>query len=809
MEKYICIHGHFYQPPRENPWLEDVELQESAYPYHDWNERISAECYAPNTSARILNEKGWIKKIFNNYTKISFNFGPTLFDWLKTNEPEIYRAVIDADRASRQNFSGHGSAFAQAYNHIIMPLANRRDKYTQVIWGIKDFENHFSRHPEGMWLPETAVDLETLEIMADKGIKFTVLAPYQARRVRKIGSDAWEEVGPNGIDPTMPYQLRLPGSGKIINIFFYDGPISRAVAFEKLLNNGERFTHRLMDGFSNAKRPQLVNIATDGETYGHHHQHGEMALAYALYYIESRNLARITNYGEYLEKHPPTHEVEIKENTAWSCAHGVGRWQSDCGCNTGMHPEWNQAWRAPLRNALNWLRNTLAPRYEKYANQFLKDPWEARDDYIEVILDRSPENINRFLAKHAGRELNDAEQVSVLKLLEMQRHAMLMFTSCGWFFDDISGIETVQVLQYAGRVIQLAQELFNDTLEPRFLEMLAQAKSNIPKHRNGAHIYEKFVKPAMVNLPKVGAHYAISSLFEKFGERTRIFSYTVDRKDNKVLEAGKAKLVAGQAQVTSQITRESVKLSYAVAHFGDHNVSGGVQEFKGEKAYQEMVQKVGDAFSRVDIPEVIRLLDQYFKEGEIYSLKQLFRDQQHKIINLILNSTLAELEADYRRIYERHVSLMRFLKELGIPLPHALLCAADFYLNSSLRRSLSSETIDKERVAALLNEAKTFDVKLDAEGLSYVLKRTMEQMAEKLRSNTADLSLLEKLNIAIDLARSLPFEVDLWKIQNIYYRLLKTVYPDLRGKMEQDESARVWVDFFSELGKKLQVQGIL
>ncbi|MBC7323689.1 MAG: DUF3536 domain-containing protein, partial [Moorella sp. (in: Bacteria)] len=299
---------------------------------------------------------------------------------------------------------------------------------------------------------------------------------------------------------------RLPDSDRTINVFFYNGEISRAVAFEKLLTNGERFARRLLGGFREERSaPQLVNIATDGETYGHHHRHGDMALAYAIHYIESNKLARITNYAEYLEQHPPTHEVEINENTSWSCAHGVERWRNNCGCNSGLRPGWNQAWRAPLRNALNWLRNTAAPLYEERARQFLKDPWAARNDYITVILDRSPESLQQFLKKHAHRELGPEEQVAVLKLLEMQRHAMLMFTSCGWFFDEISGIETVQVLQYAGRVVQLARELFHSELESQFLEMLAQAKSNIAEHKDGAHIYEKFVKPAMVDLLKVGA----------------------------------------------------------------------------------------------------------------------------------------------------------------------------------------------------------------------------------------------------------------------------------------------------------------
>ena len=393
---YICVHGHFYQPPRENPWLEAVELQDSAYPYHDWNERITAECYAPNGASRILTPEGRVGKIANNYRRISFNFGPTLLSWLKTTSPETYRTIVDGEKESREHFGGHGTAIAQAYSHLILPLANSRDKRTQVIWGIRDFHSHFGRQPEGMWLPETAVDLESLEIMAQQGIRFTILSPGQAARVRKISARTWSDVSGARIDPTMVYRLRLP-SKRTINIFFYDGPISHGVAFEGLLDNGEKLADRLMGAFSEGRAwPELVHIATDGETYGHHHHRGEMALTYALDHIESKELAALTCYGQYLAEHPPTHEVEIFERTSWSCVHGIERWRSDCGCNSGR-AGWNQSWRAPLREAFDGLRDTLAGRFEETAGGLLKDPWAARDDYIDVLLDRSEENVCTFL----------------------------------------------------------------------------------------------------------------------------------------------------------------------------------------------------------------------------------------------------------------------------------------------------------------------------------------------------------------------------------------------------------------------------
>lgn len=803
---YVCIHGHFYQPPRENPSLEAIELQDSAHPYHDWNERITAECYAPNAASRILDGENRIQRIVNNYAKISFNFGPTLLSWMETHAAKVYQAILEADRASREAFSGHGSALAQPYNHMIMPLANQRDKYTQVVWGIRDFEHRFGRKPEGMWLPETAVDLPTLDVLAQLGIKFTILAPRQANRIRRYSGRTWHDVSGERIDPTTPYQLRLP-SRRRMSLFFYDGPISRAVAFEGLLNNGELFASRLMGAFAKEPRPtpQLVHVATDGETYGHHHRHGDMALTYALHHIESNNLAQITNYAEYLHRHPPTNQVEIFENSSWSCIHGIERWRSDCGCNSG-YPGWKQEWRAPLREALDWLRDELAPRYEENAAAFLKDPWAARDDYIDVILDRSPKTLARYLTRHAVRRLEEAEKVTVLKLLELQRHAMLMYTSCGWFFDELSGIETVQVIHYAGRAVELGKELFGDHTETGFIERLAKARSNVAEHKDGAHIYEKWVKPAMANLPKVAAHYAISSLFENYEKQTKVYCYTVEREEGSQLEAGKMCLALGHARVTSDITRESARLGYGVLHFGDHNLSGGVTAFDTMDAYHALVEQASEAFRRADVPEVLRLLDKGFGK-DTFSLKLLFKDEQRRILQRILDSVLAEAEAAYTQIYQNHSPLMRFVAGLGTPLPKAFHTAATFALNSQLRAALGSDEFDMPRIATLVDEARLVNVGLDAETLEYTLRKRIERMAGEASADARDLSLIERLESAVGLARSMPFEVDLWEVQNICYEMLQSVYAERKSEAEQgDENHRRWIEVFTALAGKLSVR---
>ncbi|MEW6775492.1 MAG: DUF3536 domain-containing protein [Bdellovibrionota bacterium] len=496
MNRYVCIHGHFYQPPRESPWTGEIERQEGAAPFHDWNERISAECYEPNASARILDGGGAIAQQLNNYSRISFNFGPTLLSWLERKRPAVYGAIRTADRESARRFSGHGSAIAQAYNHVILPLANARDKRTQIVWGIRDFEHCFGRKPEGLWLPETAVDRETLEILTEEGIRFTILAPHQAARVRKEGG-AWREVVGEAINPRHPYLQRLP-SGRSIALFFYDGPVSRAVAFENLLSDGRNFSDRLMGVFDNSSpAPQLAHIATDGETYGHHHKFGEMALAYALDSLEKDPDVRLANYGEYLEKHPPTSEVEIREGTSWSCAHGVERWRSDCGCNTGKHPAWNQSWRGPLREALDWLRDQGIPSYERAANRYFQDPWAARDDFISLLLDNSYPAATRFFSRHATRALTTEEMSEAFELLEIQRWALFMYTSCGWFFDDPSETGTIQILRYAGRVIELSEKRFGLALESGFLSRLEAAKSNNAEFGNTRRIYELKIKPEM------------------------------------------------------------------------------------------------------------------------------------------------------------------------------------------------------------------------------------------------------------------------------------------------------------------------
>ncbi|MFB3925649.1 MAG: DUF3536 domain-containing protein [Syntrophales bacterium] len=801
-QRYVCIHGHFYQPPRENPWLEHIEVQDSAYPYHDWNERVMAECYAPNTASRILDADFKIIDIVNNYSKISFNFGPTLLSWIQNKDPEVMEAIVEADKKSQETFSGHGSAIAQAYNHIIMPLASSRDKKTQVIWGIRDFEYRFGRKPEGMWLPETAVDLESLDVMAQQGIKFTILAPRQARLIREIGDVDWADVSGEKVDTKKAYLCNLP-SGRSIHLFFYDGAVAGDIAFGNLLSSGESFASRIVNAFSGDGGPQIVHLATDGETYGHHYKGADMALAYCLYDLETKGLARITVYGEFLEKHPPTHEVQIFENTSWSCEHGVQRWRSDCGCNT--HPGWHQKWRAPLREAMDWLRDLLVPVYEKEMGRFVNDPWEVRNAYIDVILNREDDNISRFLNRYSKRELTSEEKIQFLSLLEMQRNTMLMYTSCGWFFDDISGLETTQVLAYASRAIQLAEKISRISLEAAYLEKLKGAPTNIPEFVNGARIYEIFVKPARLDLFRVVAHYAVSSLYSEYPENFSLYCYKARSLKFRLEEAGRLKLAVGSTHIRSDLTWSEKQISFAVLNLGDYNISGGVREYTGEEEYCRMYEEIRNAFLKIDIPGTIRLIDKHFQTHE-YSLWNLFRDEQRRIIHLILSSTLENIESSFRQIFEANYQFMSLMVSMRNPLPKALATTVEFVLNRDLRELLEKEDIDINDLSRQIDEVKKWPVEIDKAGLDLIVGKAILNRAKKMATSPLDISLWKGIENLIRLLKSLDIDVDLWETQNIYFRIGKKHYDEMQQRSESDPQAKEWTGYFIRLGDVLGVR---
>lgn len=796
MEKYICIHGHFYQPPRENAWLEAIEVQDSAHPYHDWNERISAECYAPNSASRIL-ENGVIKDIINNYSRISFNFGPTLLSWMEAYDRETYEAILEADRESVAHFSGHGSAMAQVYNHIIMPLANRNDKITQIVWGIRDFEHRFKRKPEGMWLAESAVDTESLELLAEHDIRFTVLAPRQAKAFRRVGDEHWHELRDSGVDTRRPYLCKLP-SGKSIVLFFYNGDIAQGVAFNGLLNDGQKFAHALLNSFDpHSQETQLVHIATDGETYGHHHKHGDMALAFCLDYIDQQQHAHITNYAEFISKVTVGYEIQIHENSSWSCVHGVERWRNDCGCNSGGREGWTQKWRKPLRESLDWLRDKLNEVYEREASQILRDPWTARNDYINIILRRDDETVRRFLRDHCTR---DVEQNRVLRLMEMQRNALLMYTSCGWFFDEISGIETTQIMQYACRAIQLVSQSGGGELEDEFIRRLEAAPSNIPVLENGANIYQKYVVPSKTNLARVGMHYAVASLFEEDPENSPLFNYTATNEFFMRKEAGEQKLALGITKVKSNVTRSEKQFTFIVMHMGKHNIMGNISLDMEPDKFASMQMRVLTAFDEGRLGDVIGLMQTYF--GPVnYTLWQLFKDEKRKVLDMITQQSMRELEESLRRVYNHDYPLVNALANNDIPTPKAYITSFEYILNADLQNCFNGEKINIKEMERVMHELVKWDLKIEDPGkISRMAGESIFKELKRISAERSNTKRIDRLNRVFPLLKQFRLEPILYKSQNLYFEISR------EEDIEALSTKKEWVKQFRLLGENLGVK---
>jgi alpha-amylase/alpha-mannosidase (GH57 family) len=804
MHQYICIHGHFYQPPRENPWLNEVELQDSAYPYHDWNHRITAECYARNSASRILDHQDRIVDIVNNYSRISFNFGPTLLEWMEKEAHEVYEAILDADKKSMNLFNGHGSAIAQVYNHVIMPLANERDKQTQVIWGIRDFEARFNRKPKGMWCGETAVDTDTLEVLAEHGIEFTILSPYQAQSVRKIGDQRWEDARGARLDTKKAYKCNLP-SGRSISIFYYDAPISQGIAFEGLLNNGIGFANRMIGALDGNNHPQLLNIATDGETYGHHHRYGEMGLSYCLHHIEVNKLAKLTIYAEFLEKFPPQYETRIIENSSWSCAHGVERWRSDCGCHTGGNYGWNQKWREPLRKAFDWLRDTLIPIFETDLQEFAEDPWQVRNDYIYVLRNRSEENVENFIRTHAKRELTENEKVKMLKLLEMQYHTLLMYTSCGWFFDEITGIESIQDIFYAARAIQLAKEITGKDFEPLFLELLHYVPSNVEEYGNAANAYDKVVRPAILDLMRVGAHFAVSSIFNKDPDKIKLYSYTAKTDHYENYKAGNHTLAIGKILLQSDVTWEKNEVSFAVLHLSDHNLFGGIGEYLDPESFEMMRKEIYSTFRKGNVHGIIVLMDKHFGTHN-YSFWHLFKDDQKKILDDVLEYNNIGVEGLFRQIYDNNYPIMQAIKELNMPLPKPLKIPVDFIINSKLEKIIKAHPIDIKELSATIEESQRLSADIDDLTLSFIVAERLNEIIILFSHALKDFT---HLNMAINLleeVKKLSIKIDPWEAQNIVFYMCKRYFPHFyQYKQQGDLQAELWCKLFSTLCENLNV----
>ena len=812
-EKFLTIHGHFYQPPRENPWLEAIELQDSALPFHDWNERINKECYNPNSVSKIVDSRNRILDVVNNYEHMSFNFGPTLLSWMEQFAPLTYERIIKADIESVTEHSGHGNAMAQVYNHIIMPLANERDKETQVKWGIRDFEYRFGRKPEGMWLAETAVDDDTLRVLEANGIKFTVLSPYQALKIRKENDKEWTDVSWGNIDPARSYRYYIKSApGKYIDLFFYDGAISRSVAFDELLKDGNKFAKRLREGVSDCRDyPQLVNIATDGESYGHHTKFGDMALAYVLQIKAKEEGFTLTNYGEYLEKYRSDYEVDIKQASSWSCFHGVGRWKEDCGCSTGGHPGWNQKWRKPLRDALDYLRDELVKVFEEQApNYFNKDCWEVRNKYIQVILDRNLMNVLKFQNEHFRPELSDAQKVKGMELLEIQRQAMLMYTSCGWFFSEISGIETVQIMKYAARAMQLAAKFTKKDFETHFTEILSEARSNITEYGTGRDIFNNFVKPSIVTGKQVASLWAISSLYQDFEDEENVYCYTIKRNDYQKVQKGNSNFVIGNIELQSMVTLQKQNLVFALMQYSGGDFHCAIKEYSDENEYNHLKTELIKTFLLNPLTEIIRALDEYFGK-DYFTLKDIFIEERRKILQRLLKGKMQKFAQIYQEMYNEGKSSIYQMQNLGLSIPDEFKIAAEYALSRKFNELIqdSNGFVDPavlQEASDINLETRTMGIKLDKQPSNAIFSKKILQNINRL-AYSFEIQQADVVLELFDYIEKLELEIDISEAQNIYFSKIYHKIGEIieSSKTSNRTSDKKFVDMLLDIGTKLNI----
>lgn len=812
-KNFLTIHGHFYQPPRENPWLEAIELQDSASPCHDWNERVNNECYNPNSASKIVDNRNRILDIVNNYERMSFNFGPTLLSWMEEYAPYAYDRIIKADIKSVLEHDGHGNAIAQVYNHMIMPLANEHDKITQVKWGIRDFVYRFGRQPEGMWLAETAVDDDTLRVLVENGIKFTILSPYQAQRIKRIPDSNWQDVSWGNIDPARSYRYYIKSApGKYIDLFFYDGAISKSVAFDELLKDGNKFIKRLKEGISSSRNfNQLINIATDGESYGHHTKFGDMALAYVLKIRAEDEGFVLTNYGEFLDNFRSDWEVDIKQASSWSCFHGVGRWKEDCGCSTGGHPGWNQKWRKPLREALDYLRDELSIIFEKEGEKYFKeDPWTVRNKYIDVILDRTERVIKHFQDEYFLPELSDEEKVCGLELLEIQRQAMLMYTSCGWFFSEISGIETTQIMKYAARAMQLAENYTNKDLESKFLDILSNAQSNFKEYGNGKNIYERFVKPSIVTLKQIASLWAISSLYEDFDDEQDVYCYKITRKSYKKVQKSNMNFVVGHIEVLSKVTLKKSDLMFVLMQYQGGDFHCAIKDFDSEAEYVNLQKELVRTFMLNPLTEIIREIDEYFG-SEYFTLKDIFIEERRKILEIMLKGRMDKFAQTYNELYNEGKDSIYQMQSLGLSIPDEFKLAAGYTLAQQFNKLIkdSKNYLDPQviqQAADIDLEAKNIGIEIDKRPSSDFFSRKLLQSINRL-ANSIEIHQAEATLEIFDFIEKLDLKVEIKEAQNIYFaKIFHEVGEYIDNITDiKNETDREFVDMLLEIGKRLNI----
>jgi alpha-amylase/alpha-mannosidase (GH57 family) len=742
----LVVHGHFYQPPRENPWTEDVAAEPSAAPFHDWNERITAECYRPNGWARVFDERDRVADIVDNYAHLSYNVGPTLLSWLEVHAPEVYTRILQSDAA-------HRGALAQAYNHMILPLAHERDVRTQIRWGIADFEHRFGRRPDGMWLPETAVNEDVLRILVEEGIGFTILAPGQA--------EGDVVTGP-------PYRWHPrddPDRG--ITIVFYDGPISHDLAFGLTGLSSQELVRRVIDA---AGDDTPVVVATDGETFGHHHKYADRALAYAFTHEAPVNGVRVLTMTELVEEVEPIDGVRVRESS-WSCVHGVGRWMEDCGCSTGGQPGWNQQWRAPLRNALDHLRDTTFAVVDGRGWSVLRDPWIARDAYIDVILGRR--TIDEFLDEHRGPEPDD---VVALTLLEALRHALLMYTSCGWFFNDLAGIETIQVLRYAARVIDLLGEIGGPSPLEGFLDILSRASSNDPEEGDGRAIWNRHVEPARVDAERVVAHLALMRLLEHDEPPETIGPFTVIDHESGLVERGPIVGCGGRLALVHRRTRRRTEHVYGAVHMGGLEVFGATRPPDADRD-QPLFDQLSTALNEgATVPTLLRMLAEGLGNHE-FGLESALPDAADELVHSAAAQLSDRFATSYEQLYTDHRPRLNALLTAGYALPPDLRAPAEFALvrrfEEEISKAIVGDDVDAFRAAHdVVREARHGQFQLASPRAATLMSASVLAAVERAVHTPDDEHVDAALGL-LHISRDLDLGLDVERAQELVFDALR------------------------------------
>ncbi|MFA6583232.1 MAG: DUF3536 domain-containing protein [Elusimicrobiaceae bacterium] len=744
--KFVVIHGHFYQPPRENPWLNHIEEQSTAAPAHDWNERIAEECYNPNGTARINGPDGAIADLTNNYEFLNFDFGPTLLTWYEKAFPEDYQKILDGHKKSAKRL-GAGNGIAQAYNHIILPLAPFRDRLTQVLWGIEDFRHRFGEYPSSLWCPETACNDDILKLLIDVRMKYVILDTSQVQKVRKCGTQKWLDVSNGSIDPRRPYIWHDRGAdgepipGRSIAIFFYDGPVSKAVAFEDVMRDSYTMTQRINACFdAEAQEDQVVSISTDGESYGHHRKFADLTLAHLFKGELVRHGFEITNYAAFLEQHPPLWEAVIKpgedgKGTSWSCAHGVARWREDCGC--GREGQQHQRWRAPMRSALDWLNATLAGIYEKEGSRFFRNAWDARNDYIRVMLDGH--NLPWFINKNCVKTPDRNETSAILRLLEMQKYSMFMYTSCGWFFSDISRIEAVQNLKYAARAIELAGRFGYTGLEEQFKSRLEAAPSNFAQFGNGRVIYERLVRPSMMSGENVIAEFGMRTLFRNPGRKSELYSLRIDRVKSVFRQVEGCTFSAGLIDTENKVTGRKLMSVYFAALTKSLPPRCYVSLLNPEDKFEALLaflsginaEKVWGGVG----PEVDRIMGR-----EFFGMGNIIPEARRAILEDMYRDKIQDIQERHFRTFSEYLPIIEHWHSLELGLPEEIradaVAGARKFIMANLEEHELSNTLEPiELIRGMLPRIKNTGLQYMDNSIERLLKRLVIRSITNLRKS--------------------------------------------------------------------------